>query len=59
MDGHGVVNPEILLASCTIGESQYTKITNRLSYKNSNGVFDKVKYQLQKRMNDKSMDYVL
>jgi phosphoribosylpyrophosphate synthetase len=50
MEGHGVVNPEVLLNSCVVGESQYTKITNSRSYKNSNGVFDKVKDGLQKRM---------
>jgi hypothetical protein len=59
MDGHGVLNPEVLLYSCVVGESQYTKITNSQSYKNRNGVFDKVKSQLQRRMSDTNMEYKL
>lgn len=59
MEGHGVVNTEVLLRACVICESQYTKITSSKSYKNSSGVFDKVKAKLQKRMNDKSMGYKL
>lgn len=59
MDNHGVINPEVLLRSCTIGESQYTKITNNRSYKNQNGVFDKVKARLQKRMSGTYIEYEL
>jgi adenine/guanine phosphoribosyltransferase-like PRPP-binding protein len=57
MDGHGVVNPEVLSSSCTVGESPYTQITNSRSYKNKNGVFDKVKGALQRRMDNKRLGY--
>ena len=59
MEGHGVINPEVLLRACVISESHYTKITNSRSYKNKNGVFDKVKTQLQKRMSNPQLRYRL
>lgn len=59
MKGHGLINTDVLLRSCVIGESDYTKITSSKSYKNSNGVFDKVKSRLQKRMDDSELGYRL
>lgn len=59
MKDHGVVNTDVLRWSCVVGESQYTRIRNSRSYKNDNGVFDKVKSTLQRRMNDKIMRYKL
>jgi hypoxanthine phosphoribosyltransferase len=59
MDGHGVVNTDVLAWSCAVGESAYTKITNSRSYKNQNGVFDKIKYRLGKRMVSDNMELEL
>ena len=59
MDGHGVVNTDVLAWSCVVGESAYTKITNSGSYKNRNGVFDKIKYRLEKRMISDNMELEL
>lgn len=59
MEGHGVINPEVLLRSCVVEESEYTKITNSQSYKNRNGVFDKIKSQLQKRITSLNVEYKL
>lgn len=59
MPDHGVVNMDVLRWSCVVAESQYTRISNSRSYKNSNGVFDKVKAALQRRMNDEGLRYKL
>jgi len=59
MENHGIVNPEVLLNSCLIAESHYTKITNTLSYKNKSGNFDKIKATLQKRLSFSNVRYVL
>lgn len=55
MKGHGVINPSVLLYSCLLQESPYTRITNNKSYKNANGVFDKIKSGLQVRMKNDYM----
>lgn len=59
MPHHGVVNMDVLRWSCVVAESQYTRISNSRSYKNSHGVFDKVKATLQRRMNDEGLRYKL
>lgn len=59
MDNHGMVNMDVLKWSCVVGESQYTRINNSQSYKNNNGVFDKIKSSLQRRVNDEGMRYRL
>jgi hypoxanthine phosphoribosyltransferase len=59
MRNHGVVNTDVLIASCIITESQYTKIYSSKSYKNRHGVFDINKNIIQKRLRDKIMGYKL
>lgn len=52
MDNHGLVNTHLLENSCIINQSYFTRISNSKSYKNRNGVFDKIKKEIQKTLDD-------
>ena len=47
MDGHGVASTHLLDNICVVNQSCFTKISSSKSYKNKNGVFDKVKKEIQ------------
>lgn len=47
MDDHGLVNIHLLDSICVVNQSYFTKISNSKSYKNKNGVFDKIKKEIQ------------
>lgn len=51
MENHGIINPEVLENSCIISRSEFTRISSSKSYKNKNGVFDKVKKEIQENLN--------
>jgi len=51
MDNHGIVNPRLLGNICVVDQSCFTKINSSKSYKNKNGVFDKIKKEIQLTLN--------
>ncbi len=47
MNDHGLVNTHLLSNICVVNRSCFTRINSPKSYKNKNGVFDKVKKEIQ------------
>lgn len=50
MDNHGLVNIHLLDNSCVVSQSCFTRISSSKSYKNRNGVFDKIKKEIQEML---------
>lgn len=57
MVDHGIINPIVLSRSCILHESKYTKISSTESYKNTNGVFDKIRYGIQQSLRHPSFNF--